>query len=150
MEFKFLPDLLSGDSVFVEFEVEEDCVFRHIRIRCNNSRSSRFVFCSNCCLKDKFVDGNPVPASLDEAMIQEANKVCKVFLVSFMSEIHLNQTIYCTFDVTWGVLGGGGNVQMQVHCLLVSFGDDLVIANSKSHVQEVNRGGKSDRFDVPF
>ena len=82
MEFKFLPDLLSGDSVFVELEVEEDCVFHHISIGCNNSRKrGRFVFCSSYCLKDKFVDGNPVPASLNEVMIQEAYEVGKVFLV---------------------------------------------------------------------
>ena len=70
--------------------------------------------------------------------------MCKVFLVGVLSEIPLNQTVYCALDATWGVLGGGGNVQMQIHCLLVSFGDDLVITNSKSHVQEVNRGGRDD------
>ena len=39
---------------------------------------------------------------------------------------------------------------MQVHILLVDFGNDLVIVDSKSHIQEINRRGKSDRFDVPF
>ena len=151
MEFKFLPGLLSGDSVFVELDVEEDFVFHHIRIVCNNSRRrGRFVFCSSCCLKNKFVDGNPFPASLNEEMIQEAYKACKVLLVGVLSKVPLNQTAHCTFDVTWRVLGGGRNVKMQIRFLLVCFGDDLVITNSKSHVQEVNRGGRNDRFDVPF
>ena len=110
----------------------------------SSRRRGRFIFCSRSCPKDELTNGSPVPASLDEAMIQEAHEVGKVFLVGVLSEIPLNQTIYCTFDATWGVFGGGGDVHMQIHCLLVCIGDDLVIANSKSHVQEINRGGRSD------
>ena len=39
---------------------------------------------------------------------------------------------------------------MQVHFFIVGFGDDPVIPNSKSHVQEVDQRGRSNRFDVPF
>ena len=95
-------------------------------------------------MKDKFVNGNPFPASLNEEMIQEAYKACTVLLVGVLSKVPLNQTTHCTFDATWRVLGGGRNVKMQIRFLLVCFGDDLVITNSKSHVQEVNRGGRGD------
>ena len=129
----------------MELEVEEDWVFHHISIGCDSGRRrGRFVFCSSSCSEDEFADDCPVPASLNEAMIQEAHEVGNVFLVGVLSEVPLNQTVHCTFDATWRVLGRGGNVQMQVHFLLVCFGDDLVIRNSKNHVQEVNRGGRSD------
>ena len=59
-----------------------------------------FFFCSSSCLKDEFADGCPVPASLNEAMVQEAHKVGKVLLVGVLADVPLNQTIYCAFDAT--------------------------------------------------
>ena len=129
----------------MELEAQEDCVLHHLSIRCNSiRRRGRFIFYSSSCLEDKFANDCPVPASLNEAMVQEAHKVSKVLLVGVLSEVPLHKTVHCTFDATWRVLGGGGNVQMQIHFFLVRCGDDLVITNSKSHVQEVNRGGGSD------
>ena len=39
---------------------------------------------------------------------------------------------------------------MKVHFLLLGIGDDLLIANNKSRVQEIDQIGMSVRFDVTF
>ena len=118
MEFKLLPDLLSGDSAFVELKVQEDCILHHISIECNSSRRrGTFIFCSNSCLEDAFADDCPVRASLDEAMVQEAHEVSKVLLVGVLFEVYLYYTIYCTFDATLRVLGRRGIYK----CRFISF-----------------------------
>ena len=44
----------------------------------------------------------------------------------------------------------GGGVKVKVHFLLVSSGDDRVIVDRQSNVQEDGRGGRYDRFNAPF
>ena len=39
---------------------------------------------------------------------------------------------------------------MKVYFLLVGFGDDLVIVDGKSVVQDVNQGGRKNRFNASF
>ena len=91
VEFKLLPDLLLGDSVFVELEVQEDCVLHHISIGCNSSRiRGGFIFCSSRYVEDKFANDCPVPASLNEAMVQEAHEVSKFLLVGVLFEVPLH------------------------------------------------------------
>ena len=82
-----------------------------------------------------------VPALLESAKIEKADKVLEVFLVCILFEIPEDEAEYYSLGAARRMFRGGRNVNMQIHLFLERLGYYSAIFNGESRAKEVNRYG---------
>ncbi len=90
--------------------------------------------------EDERLDLCCLPATLEEALEEEGNKVNAVLEVGVLGIVVANKAVGCAFYAAIGVRGLGRDIEIEIHSLLEGIGLDGTVDKGVHEVNEVDQG----------
>ena len=79
------------------------------------------------------------PPSCDVAPVEEARNVNVVLLHGILKFVGTEEAIYDALNHFWRMIGGGADVVIEVHWLLISFSQNEPILDIDCEIKEIHR-----------